>query len=326
MIPFFVADRPISLEILKGFFLMLPDKVFGILTHAYTSTRFSEKFARFPYGTRARYMEEAEGTDEGMAKRIVKFADSGIFSKDRRVSYTLLFKRYTELNAQYGAIIDFFHDPQSTLESARKAIRIYGRGNYPFNLVGVVQGNTLDDYLKGYEALLNMGYRYIAIGGMLSRSGRSNFLGLRRDGCCEVERLVSEIKREFAPDWLFVFGVLSPKRLPLLKELGIWGADYKGWLYHYEEDYSFVVNYLKEYGIDRRDRAEIVRLLRLYGEYRRRGFKTMYNFSERDRERGRLLKEMKREIDLRLKRYGLSLQFFRIRRVRENLAAMFSDI
>ena len=332
MIPFFVVDRPVSLEIIKGLFLMLPGKVLGLMTHAYTSRRFVFRFAEFPKGTPFRHMDidVPEGADEDIGRRVVKFADSGIFSRDRRVSYASLFRRYEELRADYGAIIDFFHDPEATLESARRALRVYRRSRYKFKLVGVVQGNTLDEYLRGYEALLNMGYRYIAVGGMLKRSGNSNFLGLRRDGCCEVSRVITAIKKRFSPDWLFVFGVLSPKRLDFLEELEVWGADYKGWLYHYEEDYSFVLTYLKHhgkrYGVSDEDMRKLTHLLKIYSTYKRKhGFKTMYNFSDEEKRRSTVLKDLKREIDGHLKRYGLSLQYFRFKRVRENLVKIFGS-
>ncbi len=333
MIPFFVVDRPISLEIIKGLFLMLPDRVLGLMTHAYTSRRFVKKFADFPKGTPFKHIDFAvpEGADGEIERRVVKFADSGIFSRDRRVSYASLFRRYEELKADYGAIIDFFHDPEATLESARTALRVYRKGRYPFRLVGVVQGNTLDEYLRGYDALLSMGYRYIAVGGMLKRSGNSNFLGLRKDGCCGVAEVITALKRRFSPDWIFVFGVLSPRRISLLRELGVWGADYKGWLYHYEEDYSFVLSYLREYrekyGVSDRDMEKITHLLTLYSTYKKKhGFKTMYNFTEEERRRSALLKKLKGEIDGYLRKYGLSLQYFRFKRVRENLAEKFGNI
>ena len=333
MIPFFVVDRPVSLEIIKGLFLMLPGKVLGLMTHAYTSRRFVKNFADFPDGTPFKHMDVPipNKADEGIERRVIKFADSGIFSRDRRVSYASLFQRYEELRADYGAIIDFFHDPESTLESARKALRIYRRRRYSFKLVGVVQGNTLDEYLRGYEALLNMGYRYIAIGGMLKRSGNSNFLGLRRDGCCDIVKVITSIKKRFSPDWIFVFGVLSPRRVSLLEDLGVWGADYKGWLYHYEEDYSFVLTYLRtkksKYGISDVDMERITHLLTLYSTYKKRhGFKTMYNFTDEEKRRSTILKKLKKKIDLHLKKYGLSLQYFRFKRVRENLAKKFRSI
>ncbi|NPB04105.1 MAG: hypothetical protein GXO39_06810 [Thermotogae bacterium] len=322
MIPFFVADRPVSLEILKGLFVALPDKIFGLMTHAYVTRRFRYKFARFPHETPLKYANhlKIEMTDEDLKGRIIKFVDSGIFESGRG-SYRELFKRYEEMDAQYGAIMDYLHDPEATLKSAQRAIRIYRRGNYSFHLVGVVQGNDLDDYLRGYEALLNMGYRYIGIGGLLKRSGTSNFLGLKKD----IRLIVSEIKRHFNPRWLFLFGVLSPRRLYLLEELGVWGADYKGWLYHYDEDYSFVPHYLKRlapiYGVPQKALKRIEKLIATYVTYRRKGYRLMYA----ERGNAHTLRALRIEIDSLLKNYGLSLQFFRFLEVRSNLYRMFSN-
>jgi len=48
MIPFFVVDRPVSLEMLKGFFLRIPKKCFGILTYAFVLDNFGENFGSLP--------------------------------------------------------------------------------------------------------------------------------------------------------------------------------------------------------------------------------------------------------------------------------------
>lgn len=50
LIPFFVADRPISLSIIKGVTLPKAAKV-GIMTHAFTSKRFKLHYMNYPFGT-----------------------------------------------------------------------------------------------------------------------------------------------------------------------------------------------------------------------------------------------------------------------------------
>jgi len=49
MIPFYVADRPISLSILKG--IELPENItIGIMGRATTSLSFQRLFSEYPYG------------------------------------------------------------------------------------------------------------------------------------------------------------------------------------------------------------------------------------------------------------------------------------
>jgi hypothetical protein len=50
MIPFFVVDRPISLEIVKSYWSTKPEIRYGIMTHALTTERFRNLFARYPCG------------------------------------------------------------------------------------------------------------------------------------------------------------------------------------------------------------------------------------------------------------------------------------
>lgn len=302
MIPFFVADRPASLEILKSFFAENLDHQFGILTHAFTTSSFQEKFKDFPYFTALKYSnidKPEEQINTILSKTVIKFADSGIFQLERNISYEKLFEIYENLNVHYGVIVDFFKESEKTIESAKEAIKIYKKKKHSFKLVGVAQGKTIEEYLKCYEAMKKYGYRYIAIGGLLKRNKNSNYVRLS----CEefLTNLIEKIKDEFFPDWLFTFGIYNPKRHSLLESLGVWGADYKGWLFEYEEDYSFVLNYIE--GVPFKKHLE--RLIQKYSDERKNGRKNLV-----------VLRQM---IEKKLNVYGKTLQEFRFLRVRENL-------
>lgn len=323
MIPFFVLDRPVSLEILKDFFANNLEHQFGILTHAFTSSRFKEKFRNFPFDTPLRYsnLQDTEELNEKISKNIIKFVDSGIFQSQRNISYKELFGIYEYLNADYGIIIDFLKDRKETIKSAKEAIKIYKEGNYSFKLVGVAQGYDLKDYLKCYEELKNLGYEYIAIGGLLKRNENSNYIRLS----CEMFliELLENISKEFNPDWIFTLGIYSPKRHKLLEDYNVWGADYKGWLFEYEEDYSFIISYLEEYNLSQANRKRIEKALEAYIRE-----KSLLKLNSKGLDRNDLkkrIRKIRRILDKLLKKENLSLQEFRFRRVRESLTRNLVD-
>jgi len=317
MIPFFVLDRPVSLEILKGFFADNSDYQFGILTHAFTSKKFKEKFRNFPHGTPLKYsnLKDSITINTKIANNIIKFVDSGIFQAKRDITYEELFEIYEYLNADYGIIIDFLKDRNQTVESAKEAIKIYKKGNYKFKLVGVAQGKNIQDYLKCYQDLKNLGYKYIAIGGLLKRNGNSNYIRLS----CEIflVDLLEKINQEFKPEWIFTLGIYSPERHKLLEDYGVWGADYKGWLFEYEEDYSFVKEYIEFYNISEEKKAEIKKVLDAYIKFKKYKFSNLYKFKKENIKKKQ--EKLKETLDNMLKKENLSLQQFRFQRVRENL-------
>ena len=55
-----------------------------------------------------------------------------------------------------------------TVQSARLGLQEYSKQARPFTLVAVAQGRSVTDYLRCYNRLRKMGYRHIAIGGLLN--------------------------------------------------------------------------------------------------------------------------------------------------------------
>ena len=317
MIPFFVVDRPVSLEILKGFFAENLNLPFGILTHAFTSPNFRKKFGNFPFQTPLKYVEaEEEEVNEKLSKNILKFADSGVFLQ-KEVPYEELFQTYEELSADYGVIVDYLYEKEKTLESAKKAISVYEKRNWSFKLVGVAQGKSIEDYLACYESLKNLGYEYIALGGLLRRNGRSNYVRLS----CEkfLKELLSSVIKEFSPSWIFTFGIYNPKRHFFLESLGVWGADYKGWLFEYEEDYSFAPSYLEGLKIPISKKRRLLELLRIYAEKKKDCLLCYAKNAEKKKE----ILKLRKKLESQLNEVGLSLQWLRFKRVRENLKEQF---
>lgn len=131
LIPIFVVDRPVSLRILSE--LSDFNGQYGILSHAFTTDRFKTDFSNY-----------------SGAK--IKVGDSGIY-QGKDIPYKELFDRYLKMGVTHGIIKDYYRNPLKTLKSAKRAIKYYKRHELvrEFILVGVAQGNSVDDYLQRSE-------------------------------------------------------------------------------------------------------------------------------------------------------------------------------
>jgi hypothetical protein len=255
MIPFLVADRPISLSIIKGIALPPGAKV-GVMGQATTtSLHFRELFRGYPQSVNAIY-QNGQPSNKIILTQTIRMVDSGIFGKDGcNLSYDELFSMYEYMTADYGIIIDVLRDVSTTLESARLARRKYQEKQYSFSLVGVAQGTNVSEYMKCYEKLIKLGYQHIAIGGLLQkRQNTARYVYVRSHDL--MEEVLKEIRKNFDPKWLFALGVFHPKRIDLFQECGVWGSDYKGWLFNYEKKGN-VINLIRSKKIDGHSRIGI---------------------------------------------------------------------
>lgn len=252
VIPFFVVDRPISLEILRDVMLKHSSIKIGLMTHALTSTNFMMKFNKFP---KDRFHGNRE---EELSKNLIKMSDSGIFNKNGcNLTYEELFKRYETLGVEYGIIIDVLKDSEKTIKSALKGLKIYKQNRYNFKLVAVAQGRDLEEYLKCYDKLQEH-FEYIAVGGLLKKIENSaRYVRVRNESL--MYNVLTTIKKDYSPDWLFALGCYHPSRHEKFNEIGIWGSDYKGWIFNYTSRLEVLLelnNELKNYelsnGVDRR--------------------------------------------------------------------------
>ena len=215
-IPFFVADRPMSLELLKYCGIHQQNGFYGIMGHANTTVNFQEQFKLFP------------------KHNIIKMVDSGVFTKEGcSLEYKDLFCTYERMGANYGIMIDFLKDDEKTLESAVLALEEYQKYPYSFNLVGVAQGNNVNEYLNCFRELKEMGFDFVAIGGLLEKQINSaRYVHVKDEKF--LKNVLEKIKTEYSNDWIFTLGCYHPKRHKLLKEYGVFGADYKGWIFNYK--------------------------------------------------------------------------------------------
>jgi hypothetical protein len=242
MIPFFVVDRPISLEIVKSYWSTKPQIKYGVMTHALTTERFRTLFSRYPCSDpgicRACGRQVEEGKvpckkGQELRYNIIKMGDSGIFAGGERLPYEELFRRYENMNVDYGVMVDYFLDPLKTLESAREAVHVFCSRKYHFKLVLVAQGRNADEYVDSYRELKRLGDYPIAIGGMLRRKINSaRYIHLSQEAL--LDDVLGTIRTTFDPDWLFVLGVYHHKRHGILSKHKVTGADYKGWIFNYE--------------------------------------------------------------------------------------------
>lgn len=244
VIPFFVADRPVSLRILKCSGIEKYNAKMGIMAHANTSKNFQYLFNIYPCSDECEISSECEFPyricDKGLEikNRTIKMCDSGVWTKNGcMLSYYELFERYNNMGVNYGVIIDVLKDKEKTLESAKEAIMQYEKNKYNFKLVGVAQGVTLEDYLECYEVLMDLGYNYIAVGGLLKKNENTvRYVRVRDKGF--MLKVLSSIREKYPSDWLFALGCYHPKRHDDFKKMKLFGSDYKGWIFNYTKNNS----------------------------------------------------------------------------------------
>lgn len=323
LIPFFVADRPASLHILKGVMLRYPDIKVGIMTHAFTSKNFEQMFNNFPNNMSLQYENISFLNNENiLSDNLIKMADSGIFSKNGcTIGYKELFERYNRLGVDIGVMIDVFKDPKKTIKSALKGLEIYtkNKDKYHFKLVGVAQGNTIKEYLKCYDKLKSLGYDYIAIGGLLKKFKNSARYVKVRDEKFMYEVLTA-IKKEYAPEWLFALGCYHPSRHKKFEEIGIWGSDYKGWIFNYKSktdtlndlnknliSFEMVNGFAEDFKVQLKQTNEL--------EERLKNLKKKW----REEKRPHIKKDIRKKIGV--VRDKLEVKYATLLRIRENIVA-----
>lgn len=243
--PFFVADRLASLRILASVSIPKGKKV-GIMTHANCTPNFFNSLKKYPcleiYSCPLNNWNRCDFDPinapcekaKEMRNSLIKMCDSGVFQKEgcNYQSYAELFEKYQSAGVDYGIIIDYLKDKENTLKSAKDAINTYNKYRYGFKLVGVAQGETIEDYVDCYKELKSLGYSYVALGGMLQRKEKSaRYVNVRDERL--LISILNEIRKFDKDGWLFALGCYARKRHLLFIEKKVVGADYKGWIFQY---------------------------------------------------------------------------------------------
>ncbi len=246
IIPFFVADRPMSLRLLKSLPLQnYPDVRIGIMAHANTTLNFQHIFHDYPcddfdhcdaVGGPCQFRGDIAQCPvrQYILSHTIKMCDSGIFTREgATLTHKQLFETYVRMDVEYGVMIDVFREPQATFESAKEALQAYEPFQDHFKLVGVAQGKTTNEYIQNYEDLKALGFSYIAIGGLLRKIENTARYAQVRDEEI-MDHVLSILREKYPQDWLFALGCFHPSRLDKFKKLNVWG-DYKGWIFQYEK-------------------------------------------------------------------------------------------
>lgn len=212
MIPFFVVDRKSQIQffINNYEYLLLIGKI-GLMSHANNSipTLKTLKSALVRY----------------------KFCDSGAFIKGAtKKSDSQLLDTYHRYGITDGIMMDEMKNKSRTLEQASSIYNLYTQYPYKFNLWGVAQGVTTDDYMECYRELKEIGFTHIAIGGMIIINKKSPFPKVDEGLLYSV---LKELRRLYPQDISFALGTLSHSRYYSLSAFNILGADSGQWRFKY---------------------------------------------------------------------------------------------
>jgi hypothetical protein len=103
---------------------------------------------------------------------------------------------------------------QITLRNAEEFIRWHRKGNHRFRPIGAIQGWDIQSYVEAAQALVGMGYHYIAIG------------GLARSKSKEVLSIVKSVVEAVPPGTrIHVFGIARLSLLQIFLTLGVTSID-----------------------------------------------------------------------------------------------------
>jgi len=102
---------------------------------------------------------------------------------------------------------------QITLENAEAFLKLHRKRRYSFIPIGVAQGYNLDTYKESVRALVDMGYKYIGIGGLVQYKTEFILEVLK-----EIQPFIDGIK-------IHLFGVSRPNYLKDFKNLGVTSFD-----------------------------------------------------------------------------------------------------
>lgn len=169
------------------------------------------------------------------------FGDCGAFSYVGEPEPTITTEQAVALYQLYGfdfgASVDHIPAPQIITPSGKKVIpdaeqrrrvkitqrnaedfiRLHKRKGCTFIPVGVIQGLTAEDYARQVPTYMEMGYRHLAIGGLVPR---------RDAEILEIMRAVSKaLPARKSKPWIHLLGVFRPLIQKDLRQLGVTSFD-----------------------------------------------------------------------------------------------------
>lgn len=129
---------------------------------------------------------------------------------------------------------------QLTLENAREFLRLCPSRLVP---VGVVHGNDIATRVKMAEAMLAMGYTYLAVGSIAGRAGNRKFVSSVLDALCDL--------RERRPFRMHVLGISAlswyeeyrRRRIESYDGSAMFFAAFTGAAYYWTDDNGTIIKY-----------------------------------------------------------------------------------
>jgi tRNA-guanine family transglycosylase len=116
--------------------------------------------------------------------------------------------------------IDLENRLQSTIDNAECCLQLHEKHQYPFELIGVVQGWDTKSYRHCAKKLLEMGFTFLAI------AGQRNLSLIK----AAVKVVLEEISLTRLPVKVHVLGTGNPKILPFYVENKVSSFDSASWL------------------------------------------------------------------------------------------------
>jgi len=108
-----------------------------------------------------------------------------------------------------------------TTTNAERFLQACRRNRYGFIPLGVIQGTTLSSYVECTHRYIDMGYKHIALGGLVPRTDAAII-----EICSAVRGAIQSRTRTLRKNvWIHLFGILRPKIQPVFRSLGISSFD-----------------------------------------------------------------------------------------------------
>ena len=179
--------------------------------------------------------------DRRIPEDMLLFGDPGAFSytadSEPPITSEKAASLYDKFGFNLGASVDHIPIPSITPEekiermdlteeNAKQFLKICKENKYQFLPVGSIQGVTVDDYVCYVQRYVEMGYKHIALGGLVRR---------KNSKILEIVAAVREVLQKHTRGkqeniWVHLFGVLRPDLQRSFQNLGVSSFDSASYL------------------------------------------------------------------------------------------------
>ena len=179
--------------------------------------------------------------DRRIPEDMLLFGDPGAFSYTAASKPPITSKaaaaHYDKFGFNLGASVDHIPIPSITPEektermkltekNAKKFLKICKKNKYQFVPIGSIQGVTVEDYVYYVRRYIEMGYRHIALGGLVRRKDSE----ILRIVVAVREALQKHTRGKQENIWVHLFGVLRPDLQDSFQNLGVSSFDSASYL------------------------------------------------------------------------------------------------